>query len=788
MDSPFLKVLSFKKLIDGLQSTANGDDRLRSSFAKDILSKLEYRSELENGLEDISKIGKYKHDLDILMIELFPTQLGNNEIKILTPPFIEEVIYSSDRFKSIFKDKNELSFTNLRNYTHRFNYVLSCAIILMRHYGVSLNVFSSLFADLRDKNGIQRHFKALVNAEFTQIQPIDPPPKLTKEEINNLLANREDESLWRKHFPPKSWKIFGFTIINLVDVTRDQSLANYKNLLIERSKFEADKEQANHELKEILSSYFNIPDLDVSVNMFDSTKNQIINLDHDGDSISMKEAGKRSVKEFYCAYSSEQIFEKQNIFVIPSVEDHYEHADSMPILKRLKDKGYKNFMVAPLVSNNVVIGVLEFASKIDCAFNSLSEFLVQDLIPVTQASLKAFLEEIDNTTSAFIQKEFTAIHSSVEWKFNEIAESHISNRLRSIENEPLKLTDVIFKDLYALYGQIDIAGSSTARNKAIESDLSKQLTLILDILTLSISKLSMPILNSIYYQINMLLEQVNSDLASGIEQDVVQYIKSEVAPLLKQLSKKDANIKQVIDTYNQALSPTLGIIYKDRKDYDESVERINNCIAKSLDKKQQEAQKIYPHYFERYKTDGVDHNMYIGESITAEESFDLLYLKNLHLWQLKTICELELEQHVLKTTLPLPLNVASLIMVYSNPLSIRYQLDEKQFNVDGAYNARYEIIKKRIDKAYIKGTKERITKVGKVVIVYTQASDLEEYKSHINYLTYSGILHDDMELIDIEDLQGVTGLKAIRVGINFDYVTPDIEATLVTKVIQKVEK
>jgi hypothetical protein len=36
-------------------------------------------------------------------------------------------------------------------------------------------------------------------------------------------------------------------------------------------------------------------------------------------------------------------------------------------------------------------------------------------------------------------------------------------------------------------------------------------------------------------------------------------------------------------------------------------------------------------------------------------------------------------------------------------------MDEKRFDVDGTYNARYEVVKKRIDKANIKGTKERIT-------------------------------------------------------------------------------
>ena len=33
-------------------------------------------------------------------------------------------------------------------------------------------------------------------------------------------------------------------------------------------------------------------------------------------------------------------------------------------------------------------------------------------------------------------------------------------------------------------------------------------------------------------------------------------------------------------------------------------------------RKQLDAQQIYPHYYERFKTDGVEHNLYIGASIS----------------------------------------------------------------------------------------------------------------------------------------------------------------------------
>ena len=111
---------------------------------------------------------------------------------------------------------------------------------------------------------------------------------------------------------------------------------------------------------------------------------------------------------------------------------------------------------------------------------------------------------------------------------------------------------------------------------------------------------------------------------------------------------------------------------------------------------------MFPHYFERDKTDGVEYNMYIGQSLTSEQKFDDLYLYNLRLWQLQLMCEMENVAFKATNEMEHKLRVASLILVHSNPLSIKFRMDEKQFDVDGAYNIRYEIIKKRIDKAHYK--------------------------------------------------------------------------------------
>jgi hypothetical protein len=191
----------------------------------------------------------------------------------------------------------------------------------------------------------------------------------------------------------------------------------------------------------------------------------------------------------------------------------------------------------------------------------------------------------------------------------------------------------------------------------------------------------------------------------------------------------------------------------------------NMQLAAVLDKRQEEAQEMFPHYFERYKTDGVEHNMYIGSSIAKDRKFNELYLSNLRLWQLQVMCEMENKYYELKPNLPVQLDVASLVLVYSTSLSIRFRMDEKRFDVDGTYNARYEVIKKRIDKAYIKGTNERLTQKGKLAIVYSHRKEEREYMRYIRFLKAKGYFTNNIEVVELEGLQGVSGLKAIRAEI-----------------------
>ena len=187
-----------------------------------------------------------------------------------------------------------------------------------------------------------------------------------------------------------------------------------------------------------------------------------------------------------------------------------------------------------------------------------------------------------------------------------------------------------------------------------------------------------------------------------------------------------------------------------------------------LENEEEVIQKSYPHYFEKFRTDGIEYNIYIGQSISPSKPFDKLYLKNIRLWQLKSMAGASRLTHHLLPQLKVPLQTTQLILVQSQCIDISFRRDERKFDVEGSYNTRYEIIKKRLDKVRIKETNERLTQPGKIAIVYSNQKEVPEYEEYIRFLQKKNILKQGIELLELEELQGVKGLKAMRVDINLE--------------------
>ena len=83
-------------------------------------------------------------------------------------------------------------------------------------------------------------------------------------------------------------------------------------------------------------------------------------------------------------------------------------------------------------------------------------------------------------------------------------------------------------------------------------------------------------------------------------------------------------------------------------------------------------------------------------------------------------------------------------------------------------------MKKRIDKAVIRGTGERLTQPGMIAIVYSQNREAAEYREYLDFLRASGYIKGEVEDVELEDLQGVYGLRALRVAVQMNRTETEV--------------
>jgi len=763
IELPLQMYVSFDKVFSYFEKYALDKNHPFYNSAKLMVKEFKKHPELINGFNDFSLFEKYKKEINLLLEPLFPEPLLLNEIKAATIPFLFTSFKFSTRFENILKGAVTDYKFKIRNLEDNELYLHACVMILASCYGYFIDLKRPFFFDIPDKkSGITKHYRVAFNGDFSEVIPTENAPKITDEDYKLLLDNFDNIEVWKEKFPPNSYIFKGFGIMNLFDVTADETLSSIKaNLLRSDHNLISD-------LQQNLREFYNTKDLKLGYSIFDNLDEKLCETST-GKSDSLILSNKMEVlctSDYFCEGIINNVFKKHQPITISDVEKYGEATGKNPFYKNLIQQGIQSIILIPIkATTNEDLALLEIASPRAYELNSVTQSKLKDIIPVFEAAVMRFSEEHQNVLEATIQEHYTTIHPTVKWRFYKAAEKYYTDSFKG-EKTP-KLEKIVFENVCPLYGQSDIKGSSLARNVAIKNDLITQLTLAVNVLEKACEKEELPIYEELKFRVEEYLSKVKKGLNAGDEIGIVDFLKSEIYPVFNHAKKLNSELENLVESYMNKIDEDLHVVYEQRKAYEQSVTVLNEKLADYLDKKQEEAQVMFPHYFERYKTDGVEHNMYIGQSLVKNRKYNSLYLYNLRLWQLQVMCEMESLAYKLKDELNSKLEIASLILVHSNPMAIQFRMDEKQFDVDGAYNIRYEIIKKRIDKAHIKGTTERLTVPGKIAIVYSQDKDAKEYKKYIKYLQSKKML-GYIEELELEDLQGVSGLKALRVEVIYN--------------------
>ncbi|MEP2937354.1 MAG: GAF domain-containing protein [Gilvibacter sp.] len=758
---PFDIKIGFKKLVDFYTIQLEAGNADIRKHAKKVLELAKDYPALVTGLDSAAEVEKHQEQIDYILSELFSSVLETNEIKIATIPFKNFIFKSSKRFDDILSAAGKDFEPDFSTISDDEFYIMSCSIILGMIYGKKVDLRRPFHYTIPDNQGINRSYRVLYNGDFIELSKTDRAKDITEEDIQELIENYDNVALWKEKFPPRSYNFNGFVIGNMYDATVDVALSDLKATLLKQ---EHTNDYDIRDFESILQAIFNVQGIKLGFSVYNKEDAvfEPVPIKKNMKSYILNGHKPKSCSLAICERSYGALFDKNEFYTVTNVEKYHKLYPKNALYKSLYEQKIGSAILAAIRSEGEVLGVMELVSKDPQALNSVNANKLHDILPYVTDSVKNSKQREENQIELLIQQECTSIHPSVHWKFRQ--ESRKALMSQELGGEAI-FNEIVFDNVYPLFGQIDIKGSSGARNVGIQKDLEEQLASIKSILRLGATIEPLPIYEQYAFRIDAFLEDIKVQLQVDSEQVIRGFIKTAIKPLLSHFENLSPKLSKKIKTYNASLDPKLKLVYKHRKKYDESIMLINRTMADLLDKKQIEAQVMYPHFFERFKTDGVEHNMYIGESITKKASFNKVYLYNLRLWQLQVMCEMENSYQQLKQEHNLTLDVASMILVFNAALSVRFRMDEKRFDVDGTYNARYEVVKKRVDKAYIKGTDQRVTEKGKLVIVYSQKSDEKEYMRYLSFMQSKQYIGPNIQIVDLDDLQGVTGLKALRADI-----------------------
>jgi GAF domain-containing protein len=757
--------LSLAPLIRFWTETFADDGSAKSAFASIIQNELVKHPELTGSIVDCGELAKHRELLHVLMAVVFAPAFFEQEHAAALAPFQLRSFYATPPARRLFLDSEGYlqGRVNLDERIAGVARLLSAyKLILRRVYGIEIEGELPLIITVPDPDtGLDRHFKAAFDHRFLDVTTVGEPPVLTDEVKSRLRGTLLEPALLLATLPPEKFVIRGFAVLRAVDVTEQEVLSSIKRDLIDKesivstSKFQ--------ELQTKLRTLLRRPDLTLGLAAITGEQILVINygaqLDHAcifADSAHIK------VSDYAGTIFGRAVRERAPVFV----EDLAAKPDRTPIEDEIARMGVRTIVVAPLTYQDKVIGTLDLRSPLPGDLTGGHLPMLLEVLPLFSMAVQRSMEELDNRIEAFIKAKATAIHPSVDWRFRQAVLRTLDRRREGGLDAQLEMEPIVFPDVYPLYGLSDIRGSSIQRALAIQADLLAQLGRAHDVIESAHGAKALPALHELLYRVDKHRATIEHGLASGDEVGIIAFLRKEVEALFNHLQTFGPTVQARIDAYRTALDPKLGVVYVERQRFEESVARLSDAISVYIDLEEQAAQEMYPHYFEKQQTDGVDYQIYAGASLREDGVFDPIYLKNLRLWQLMVTCGTARRAHQLRDDLPLPLETTNLILVQHTPLSIRFRFDEKRFDVDGAYDIRYAIVKKRIDKVLINGTTERLTQPGTIAIVYTQNSEAQEYRRYIEYLQSLGYLTDGVEDLDLEELQGVHGLRALRVTVD----------------------
>ncbi len=733
---PFRCTLSFRPLLDYLKTRPellNGSTPCAGFSVEQILAEA---PGLNEPIPDLKQLEDYGPWIRRLISLVFPPVFWETEAVAAVIPFTVKPIFVSPTFRRLLFLNENGEYTGRMNVDKEHfqmgRVIRAYLFILKKFYGISQNIDYPVIRIIEDPDtGLERYFYIKFDFRFVDVRALKPPKPLSEEERTVLAEHLTEPAVLKKVLPPEDFELCGFTLLQATDVTESEVLSALGKDMIDQSSIIS--QEGFLRLQQRLRTYFRRPELVADLSAIHEDQVLFLNSGMEmARNCIWADSHHVPVSEFKGTVYEKAVLTQQTL----RIPDVVEYPMPEERKKGFIDQGIRSIMITPLSYKGRTIGMLVLGSPKPGDLTPLDALSMAPIQPLFSMAINKALDDLENQIQAVIKEKCTAVHPSVEWRFRKAAVRHLDQTRRGI---PSEMEPIVFQKVFPLYGVCDIRGSAEERNRAICKDLEEHLSLALNILNTALENKDLFVLKELVAQIDMRMGSIRSGLKSGDEISLVQFLKKEVEPLFEHLRGFGPKVLRSIERYESSIDAKTGTVYRLRRDFEESVSLLTGRLADLLDTEEAHLQPLFPHYFEKHRTDGIDYLIYVGETLTEKNRFSPLYLKNLRLWQLKLSAGFARLTEALKKELKIPLDTAHLILVQDAPLSIRFRFDEKRFDVDDAYDVRHVIIKSRLDKALVKGRNERLTQPGKIAVVYSNPEEGREARRHIEFFKSGGV-------------------------------------------------
>ncbi|MFH1980403.1 MAG: GAF domain-containing protein [Pseudomonadota bacterium] len=759
----FQTVLSLDPLLDFWREKVAPKCIHQAEMFRVFENRVQETPALRGDIADAETAAARSDILSPLMTVAFPSATWDTEIAAAFKPFTHQVLYCTPGYRRHLVDANGLIAGRRKDdfdALDTLRRVKAYSLILQRLYDIDQGAEAPFIRVVSDPDtGLERYFQVTPDFQFIRVGTVGTPIELSDEERRLVIEHVTDPTVLTTVLPPENFVFRGFTVVRAVDVTASEiTSAVERDLIDQKSIFSA---EGFSRLQERLRTLFGKPSLKAGLAAVQGEQVLVLNDGHRSTANCLfRNSNHIPMADLENSVWLQAVDQEK----ILRIADLSEEPGLCPAEQDAVNNGARSMLIAPLRFGGETIGTFHVRTDRTGDLGAVDAEKLRHLAPLFSMALKRGLDDMNNEVQAVIKEKCTAVHPSVEWRFRRAALDHME-RIRRGEHSEME--PIIFREVIPLFAQSDIRGSSDVRVQSIQADLTEQLSLAGNVMTAAGKVRPWPLLQELAYRINRQSSKIQTGLSTEEESATAAFLQNEVAAVFDELRDFGPKVRRAIDTYTQAVDPVLGVVYRRRRAFEDSVATLNERLSAYLDQEQALAQAIFPHYFEKHQTDGLDYVIYLGASMHPDGKLSPFYLKNLALWQLMVTCGLAWHTRQVQPELKIPLDTCHLILVNRSPLSIRFRYDEKRFDVDGAYDVRHEIVKSRLDKAVVNGG-ERLTQPGRIAVVYSSPKEGREIRQHVEYLQSRGYLDDNIEALNLEDLPGVHGLKAMRVAVNLE--------------------